>query len=99
MPPSFSSAENVQSLESALTELKILLGSRVTNSASQREHHSHGESYHRPALPDIVCFPKETSEVSAIMQISARHHVSLIPFGAGTSVEGYVNAIHGSIAI
>src|SRR3982750_587566 len=77
MPPPFSSAANVQSLESALTELKVLLGLRVTNSASQREHHSHGESYHTPALPDIVCFPKQTSEVSAIMKISARHHLVL----------------------
>jgi D-lactate dehydrogenase (cytochrome) len=94
-----NSAANVRSLESALAELNLLLGSRVTNSASQREHHSHGESYHKPALPDIVCFPKETSEVSAIMQISARHHLPVIPFGAGTSVEGQVNAIHGGLAI
>jgi D-lactate dehydrogenase (cytochrome) len=99
MPPAFSSAANVQSLESALAELRLLLGSRVTNSTSQREHHSHGESYHKPALPDIVCFPSETSEVSAIMQISARHRIPVIPFGAGTSVEGHVNAIRGGLAI
>ena len=33
------------------------------------------------------------------MQISARHHIPVIPFGAGTSVEGHVNAIHGGLAI
>lgn len=89
----------MQSLECSLTELKALLGSRVTDATSQREHHSHGESYHKPALPDLVCFPKDTGEVSAIMQISARHRIPVIPFGAGTSVEGHVNAIHGGIAI
>jgi len=99
MPTVFGSASNRHSLESALTELKILLGSRVTDAISQREHHSHGESYHKPALPDIVCFPKTTGEVSAIMQISARHRIPVIPFGAGTSVEGHVNAIHGGFAI
>lgn len=99
MPPVFSSAIKVQPLEQSMVELKALLGSRVTDTISQREHHSHGESYHKPALPDIVCFPKDTSEVSAIMQISARHQVPVIPFGAGTSVEGQVNAVHGGIAI
>jgi D-lactate dehydrogenase (cytochrome) len=99
MRPVSSSTVNAPCLESALAELQILLGSRVTTSTIQREHHSHGESYHSPALPDIVCFPRETREVSEIMQISARHHVPVIPFGAGTSVEGQVNAIHGGITI
>ncbi len=89
----------VGNLEQALVELEILLDSRVTTSATQREHHSHGESYHTAYLPDIVCFPKETREVSEIMRVSTRHSIPVIPFGAGTSVEGHVNAIHGGIAI
>jgi D-lactate dehydrogenase (cytochrome) len=99
MRPVCSSAANPPYLESALAEIQVLLGSRVTTSTIQREHHSHGESYHSPALPDIVCFPKETGEVSEIMQISARHHVPVIPFGAGISVEGQINAIYGGITI
>jgi D-lactate dehydrogenase (cytochrome) len=95
----FGSAANAQSLERALGELQVLLGSRVTTSTIQREHHSHGESYHKASLPDIVCFPKETREVSEIMRISAGHRIPVIPFGAGTSVEGHVNAIHGGITI
>lgn len=99
MPPVFGSAAKAQSLERAMGELQVLLGSRVTTSTIQREHHSHGESYHKASLPDIVCFPKETREVSEIMRISAVHRVPVIPFGAGTSVEGHVNAIHGGITI
>jgi D-lactate dehydrogenase (cytochrome) len=99
MPSVFGSAANAQSLERALGELQVLLGSRVTTSTIQREHHSHGESYHKASLPDIVCFPKETREVSEIMRISAGHRIPVIPFGAGTSVEGHVNAIHGGITI
>ena len=82
-----------------VSELQALLGSRVTTSESQRRLHSHGESYHPPALPDIVSFPETTAEVSAIMSISARHNVPVIPFGAGTSVEGNVNAVRGGIAV
>ena len=83
----------------AIVELKARLGARATDAAAVREHHSHGESYHAPALPDVVCFPASTDEVSAIAAISARYGVPIVPFGAGTSLEGHVNAIHGAITI
>src|SRR5271170_6690470 len=90
---------NATSLGAATTELQSLLGSRATTAVVQREHHSHGESYHPPALPDIVCFPHSTQEVSEIMRISARHGVPVVPFGAGTSVEGQVHAVRGGITL
>jgi len=80
-------------------ELKALLGARANDTAAVREHHSHGESYHTPAAPDIVCFPHTTDEVAAILKISARRRIPVVPFGAGTSLEGHVNAIHGGISI
>ena len=87
------------SAESAIAALKHLLGTRANDTAAVREHHSHGESYHDPAAPDIVCFPHTTDEVSAIVTIAAAHHLPIVPFGAGTSLEGHVNAIHGGITI
>ena len=86
-------------LEAAFRDLHSLLERRATTAEVVREHHSHGESYHPAALPDVVCFPHSTEEVSEILKISARHQVPVIPFGAGTSMEGQVNAIHGGIAI
>ena len=86
-------------MRDAIRDLKSLLGERVTTAEVIREHHSHGESYHPAALPDAVCFPKSTHEVSEVMKISARHQVPVIPFGAGTSMEAQVNAIHGGITI
>ena len=64
-----------------------------------REHHSHGESSHPPELPDLVCFPQSTEEVSRIVAVSAQHKVPIIPFGAGTSLEGQVQAVLGGISI
>src|SRR5438477_10715776 len=86
-------------IDRAVGALKQLLGARANDSASVREHHSHGESYHTPAAPDIVCFPHTTGEVAAILKISAALHVPVVAFGAGTSLEGHVNAIHGGITI
>ena len=86
-------------LASAVRELKNVLGPRVSDAAAVREHHSHGESYHRAAAPDVVCFPATTEDVIEIAKISARFQVPIVPFGAGTSLEGHVHALHGGISI
>src|SRR5262245_10638592 len=93
------STPSAAAIGSAVADLKRLLGARASDAAAVREHHSHGESYHPPAAPDIVCFPSTTEEVAAIVTISARHHVPIVPFGAGTSLEGHVQALLGGISI
>ena len=90
---------NYTKLPEAFAELSTLLGNRATTSLAQRQHHRKGESHHPGALPDIVCFPHTTEEVSAIVKISAKYKLPVIPFGAGTSLEGHVAALHGGITI
>jgi len=94
--------ETVQSasaIEESFAELQALLGQRVSVAEAVREHHSHGESTHAPGVPDLVCFPQTTDEVSRIMQISARYRLPVVPFGAGTSLEGHVHAVRGGISL
>ena len=83
----------------SIDALKQLLGTRANDSPVVREHHSHGESYHQPAAPDVVCFPRTTDEVVRIVEISRRFQVPIVPFGAGTSLEGHVHAVRGGITI
>jgi D-lactate dehydrogenase (cytochrome) len=90
---------STSAVEQAAGELKRLLGSRANDAPAVRDHHSRGESYHLPAAPDIVCFPHTTGEVADIVKISARHHLPIVPFGAGTSLEGHVNAVRGGVSI
>src|SRR5437763_6870770 len=99
MPSQTRRAAAPRAIDRASDELKQLLGSRASDSAAVRDHHSRGESYHTPAPPDIVCFPHTTDEVAAIVRISAAHGIPVIAFGAGTSLEGHVNAVHGGITI
>jgi glycolate oxidase len=40
------------------------------------------------ALPDLVVFPLSTEEVAGVVGVSRRHHVPLIPRGAGTGLSG-----------
>jgi D-lactate dehydrogenase (cytochrome) len=83
----------------AIASLKQLLGPRASDAPAVCDHHSHGESYHAPAAPDIVCYPQTTSEVSEIVKIAERCRMPIVPFGAGTSLEGHVHAVHGGISI
>jgi D-lactate dehydrogenase (cytochrome) len=84
---------------SVLEALRAVLGDRVSVSDSVREHHSHGESWHAPGLPDCVVFPRSTEEVAAIVRVCAQHRRPIVPFGMGSSLEGHVNAIHGGVSI
>ena len=58
-------------IAAAIAELKAVLGGRASDAVAVRDHHSHGESYHPAAAPDVVCYPATTDEVSAIARISA----------------------------
>ncbi len=94
-----SSVQEIPAIAAALAELHAILGDRVSAAEVVREHHSHGESTHAPATPDLVCFPHSTEEVSRILQTSKRHRLPVVPFGAGTSLEGHVHAVRGGISL
>ncbi len=82
-----------------VADLGAALGDRCTTNPTQIEHHSHGESWHAPAPPDVVVFPTSTEEVSAVVSAAARHGAAVVPFGAGSSLEGHVQAVAGGVAI
>ncbi|OQR91041.1 D-lactate dehydrogenase [Achlya hypogyna] len=82
-----------------IAELKALYGDRVSTAASVREHHGTDESYHTPSPPDVVVYADSTEEVSKILQIASASKTPVIPFGAGSSLEGHISALHGGISL
>ncbi|MEQ8247895.1 MAG: FAD-linked oxidase C-terminal domain-containing protein [Alphaproteobacteria bacterium] len=88
-----------EDFSAAFDELSTLLGERFTTSAAVRAHHGKDESYHPNRDPDAVAFVRSTEEVSDVVKICARHRVPIVPFGAGTSLEGHVVAIQGGLSI
>jgi len=85
--------------EALVADLRALIGDRATINPTQLEHHSHGESWHDHAPPDVVVFPTSSDEVSTLMKVAARHRAPIIPFGIGSSLEGHVNAFSGGVSI
>ncbi len=82
-----------------LTELTELLQDRFTVAPAIREHHGQGEAYPGVYPPDGVVFPETTDEVSRIAAACSRHRVPMVPWGAGTSLEGHVSAVRGGITV
>ena len=62
-------------LQTAIDELRVLLGERLSTSTGVRDHHSKDESWHIPHRPDAVAFPQSTDEVSEIVQILSLIHI------------------------
>jgi len=86
-------------LETLTDELRRILGDRMSLSKAVREHHSRGESHHDPHLPDVVVFPESTDEVQAIVRACARHRTPMVPYGAGSSLEGHVVPVRGGVSV
>lgn len=86
-------------IDAVIASLSQLLGARLSSAATVREQHGKDASYHPYVAPDAVAFAQSTQEASEIVKICARHKVPLIPFGAGTGLEGNVLALRGGVCI
>jgi D-lactate dehydrogenase (cytochrome) len=80
-------------------QLSALLGERFSMAAAVRAHHGRGEDYLPLMPPDAVAFPVSTDEVAAIVRICAAAQIPMIPFGAGSSLEGHVQAQRGGLCL
>jgi len=74
-------------------------GRRLSTGQAIREQHSHTTTYIPSQLPDAVVFVENAEEVKLVVRACAEHKVPIIAFGAGTSLEGHVNAPSGGISI
>ena len=82
-----------------LDSLRAIVGDRLSTGSSVREQHGQDLSYHQGHPPDVVVFARSTEEVSEIVKLCANHKVAVIPYGAGTSLEGHLSALNGGVSI
>jgi D-lactate dehydrogenase (cytochrome) len=86
-------------IETVIAVLQQRFGDRVQTGEAIRQQHAHTLTWLANQPPDVVVFVRTTEDVATVVQIAATHKVPLIPFGAGTSLEGHTNAPRGGISL
>jgi D-lactate dehydrogenase (cytochrome) len=86
-------------VNAVIAALAAEFGNRLVTSQAVREQHANTTTWIENEAPDAVVFPQTTADVQAIVRICAAHHVPVIPFGTGTSLEGHINAPLGGVSV
>jgi D-lactate dehydrogenase (cytochrome) len=82
-----------------LASLRALLGDRLSTSTAVREHHGRDESIFSLMPPDAVAFVRNTEEVIATVKLCRQYRVPIVPYGAGSSLEGHTLAVRGGLTL
>ncbi|WP_026075563.1 FAD-binding oxidoreductase [Noviherbaspirillum massiliense] len=85
--------------ETLLAALQSLFDDRLSIAQAMRDQHGRDESSYDPMPPDAVVFAQTTEEVAEAVRLCASHEIPVIPYGAGTSLEGHVLALQGGVCI
>ena len=86
-------------VETLIIAARDFLGDRLTTNTALRDHHSHGQDSQPPVMPDAVAFIETTEEACKLMALCHAEHVPVVPWGAGTSLEGHVTPVRGGITM
>lgn len=79
--------------------LRERFGERCSTAAAVREQHGRDESPFDVPPPDAVVFAESNEDVADAVRLAAEHEVPVIPYGAGSSLEGHLLAVQGGISI
>lgn len=93
------SARATSDVTTAIAVLRQRFGDRLQTGETIRRQHGHTLTWIANQPPDAVVWPVSTDEVQEVVRIAATHRAPIIPFGAGTSLEGHLNAPEGGISI
>src|SRR5437879_4625144 len=74
-----------------------LIGRRASVARGGLRQHGQSESHYPNLPPDIVVFPETTMEVAEIVKLCAGANMPIVPFGAGTSLEGNPASVEGGV--
>ena len=83
----------------AISILRQRFSERLQTGEAIRRQHAHTLTWLPNQPPDAVVWVNDTNEVRDIVQVAREYRVPIIPFGAGTSLEGHTNAPEGGLSI
>ena len=91
--------DNADPISTAIAVLRQRFGERVQTGEAIRHQHANTLTWIPNQPPDAVIWVETTDEVREVVAVAAGHGVPIIPFGAGTSLEGHINAPRGGLSL
>ncbi|MGB7337927.1 MAG: FAD-binding oxidoreductase [Phototrophicaceae bacterium] len=83
-----------------LDQLVAIVGEdNLSTGDSERQLHSHDQSFHEAHLPEVVVWARTAQQVADILKLANEHHIPVTPWGAGSSLEGNPIPVHGGILL
>ena len=82
-----------------LGALKARFGERCSAAMAVRVQHGRDESPLDAPPPELVVFCESTEDVAAVLKLADQHAVPVIPYGAGSSLEGHLLAVQGGVSL
>ncbi len=82
-----------------IASMRQLLGDRFSTSKAVCDHHGRDESIFDAMPPDAVAFVRELDEVVATVKLCQQYRVPIVPYGAGSSLEGNTLAAEGGLTL
>ena len=87
-------------MDNALEHLRDLLGKgKVSTSPSVLEQHGRDENFPEVRPPLVVAYAESKEDVQTVLQWCRNQHIPLIPYGAGTSLEGALVPAHLDVPV
>jgi D-lactate dehydrogenase (cytochrome) len=83
----------------AVRALRDAFGPNFDTSAEMTVRHGHTLTWLPNEAPSGVIFAENKQDVCKVVTICSEYGVAVIPFGAGTSLEGQVNAPFGGVSL
>jgi D-lactate dehydrogenase (cytochrome) len=83
----------------AIAVLRQRFGERLQTGEAIRRQHANTITWIPNQPPDAVIWVESQEEVCEVVRVAATHRVPIIPFGAGTSLEGHINAPSGGLSL
>jgi len=85
--------------QALIDALKQRFAERCSTAMAVREQHGRDESSFTMPPPSAVVFAESTQDVSEVLRLAGEYAVPVIPFGAGSSLEGHLLAVQGGISL
>ncbi|WP_280192828.1 FAD-binding oxidoreductase [Delftia sp. PS-11] len=85
--------------EAFVQALAQRFGAQCSTALAVREQHGRDEGAIQAPPPAAVVFAESTQDVQDAIRLADQHAVPVIPYGAGSSLEGHLLAVEGGISI